>query len=175
MGIFIVNFGHISDLYLVSFLLTLNRQMFAGVKFKGTRNQRNFLGSQCYTRGIWKCSKGLEKIGFWTCQTFQDSKSGNWNCYKISLKITHNSCEPQKTPLLKLIYIAGKTACSLRSTHNWIHSIFSFFCDSYKSWSTRFVSLKPCVGFSIFDSASFLLKFIFLFYKIHGLFDFKTS
>ena len=41
------------------------------------------------------------------------------------------------------------------------------------SWSTRFVSLIACVG-SIFDSVSFLLKFIsFLFNKKHGLFDFK--
>ena len=41
--------------------------------------------------------------------------------------------------------------------------------------STRFVSLKLCVGFSIFDSVSFLLKFIFLFDKMHWLFDFLTS
>ena len=34
---------------------------------------------------------------------------------------------------------------------------------------------KVCVGFSIFNSVSFLLKFIFLFNKKHGLFDFKTS
>ena len=47
--------------------------------------------------------------------------------------------------------------------------------NSYMSWNTRFVSLKLCVGFSIFDSLSFLLKFIFLFNKMHELFDFKTS
>ena len=34
---------------------------------------------------------------------------------------------------------------------------------------------KTVVGFSIFDSVSFLLKFIFLFNKIHEPFDFKTS
>ena len=34
---------------------------------------------------------------------------------------------------------------------------------------------KMCGGFSIFDSVLFLLKFIFLFNKMHGLFDFKTS
>ena len=44
---------------------------------------------------------------------------------------------------------------------------------SYMSWSTRFVSLKLGLGFSIFDSVPFLLKFIFLFNKIHRLF--KTS
>ena len=30
------------------------------------------------------------------------------------------------------------------------------------SWSTKLVSLKLCVGFSIFDSVLFLLKFILL-------------
>ena len=36
-------------------------------------------------------------------------------------------------------------------------------------------SLKLSVGFSIFDSLSILLKFIFLFNKKNGLFEFKTS
>ena len=42
-------------------------------------------------------------------------------------------------------------------------TVLLLICDSYMSWSTRFVSLKLCVGFSIFDSVSFLLKFIILF------------
>ena len=42
------------------------------------------------------------------------------------------------------------------------------------SWSLSFVPLKLCVGFSMFDSLSFLLKFIFFFKKIDGRFDFKT-
>ena len=54
-------------------------------------------------------------------------------------------------------------------------TVLLLICDSYMSWNTRFVSQKQCVGFSIFDSVSLLLKFIFLFNKIHGLFDFKTS
>ena len=52
-------------------------------------------------------------------------------------------------------------------------TVLLLICDSYMS--TRFVSVKLCVGFSIFDSVPFLLKFIFLFNKMHGLFDFKTS
>ena len=68
-----------------------------------------------------------------------------------------------------------------------VHKMLSFFfsklqlitvllliCHSYMSWSTRFISLNLCVGFSISDSISFLLKYIFLFHKTHGLFDFKT-
>ena len=47
-------------------------------------------------------------------------------------------------------------------------------CDSYMNWSTRFISLKLCVRFSIFHSVSFLLKFIFFSNKMHGLFDFKN-
>ena len=45
--------------------------------------------------------------------------------------------------------------------------------DSYTS--TRFVSLNVYLVFSIFDSVSFLLKFMFLFNKKHELFNFKTS
>ena len=54
-------------------------------------------------------------------------------------------------------------------------TVLPLISDPYMSWSTRFVSLKLCVGFSVFDSVSFWLKFIFLFNKMHGLFDFKTS
>ena len=43
------------------------------------------------------------------------------------------------------------------------------------SRSTRFVSLKLREGFSIFDSISFLLKFLFLFNKMHGFFELKKS
>ena len=46
--------------------------------------------------------------------------------------------------------------------------------DSYMSLSTRFVSLKVSGGFSLFDFVSFLLKFIFLFNKMHELCEFKT-
>ena len=42
--------------------------------------------------------------------------------------------------------------------------------SSYKGWSTRFTSLKLCLGFSIFNSVSFLLKSIFLFNKLHERF-----
>ena len=54
-------------------------------------------------------------------------------------------------------------------------SQFYFISDSYKIGSTRFGSLKLLVEFSILDSVSFELKFIFLFKKMHGLFNFKTS
>ena len=47
--------------------------------------------------------------------------------------------------------------------------------ESYMSWSTRFVNPKVCVGFSIFDSVLYFLRFKFLFNKKHGLFDFKRS
>ena len=46
-------------------------------------------------------------------------------------------------------------------------TVLLFICDSYISWSTGCVSLKHCVGFSFFDSVSFLLKFRFLVNKIH--------
>ena len=38
--------------------------------------------------------------------------------------------------------------------------------NSYTSWSKWFISLKLCMGFSIFDSVSFLLYFVFFSTKI---------
>ena len=46
--------------------------------------------------------------------------------------------------------------------------------DSYMSGSTRLISRKLCVGFSILDSDSLSLKFIYLFDKKHDFFGFKT-
>ena len=50
-------------------------------------------------------------------------------------------------------------------------TVLLLICNSYINWSTRFASLKLCIGFSIFHCVSFLLRFIFLFNKMHGLFD----
>ena len=46
------------------------------------------------------------------------------------------------------------------------HSFFFLICDSYTSWSIRFISLKLCEIFHL-GSVTFLLKFIFLFNKKH--------
>ena len=51
-------------------------------------------------------------------------------------------------------------------------TILLSICNFYMSWRTRFISLKLCVGFSIFDSLSFSLKSIFLFSKMNGLYEF---
>ena len=42
-------------------------------------------------------------------------------------------------------------------------------CNLRFSYELSSASLKLFVGFSIFDSVPFLLKFIFLFIKMHGL------
>ena len=72
-----------------------------------------------------------------------------------------------------------------RQTLQKIHSFF--FCelqltpvlplirDSCMSWSTTFISWNVWVGFFIFYSTSFLLKFLFLFKKNDGFLNFKTS
>ena len=53
-------------------------------------------------------------------------------------------------------------------------TVLPLIWDSYLGLSARFVFLKLCVGFSIFDSVLFSLKFIFYFNKMHDLFGFKT-
>ena len=52
------------------------------------------------------------------------------------------------------------------------HHCFTLICNSYTSWSPWFIFLNL---FSIFDSFSFLLNFLFLLKKNHEHFDFKTS
>ena len=58
----------------------------------------------------------------------------------------------------------------IKGTTNAFFTVLLLICDSYMSWSTRFVPLKLCVEFFIFDSVSFSLKFILLFNKMHGPF-----
>ena len=48
-------------------------------------------------------------------------------------------------------------------------TVLLLICDYCMRRRTRFISLKLCVGFSVFDFESFLLKFIFLFNKMHEL------
>ena len=75
-------------------------------------------------------------------------------------KCIHYTIHWHKTQILKKI-IFGQ--------NKWYNKCLLFFfrvlqlvtdllliCDSYMSWSTRFVSLKLCVEFSIFDSVPFL-------------------
>ena len=64
------------------------------------------------------------------------------------------------------------------------NTLFSFVSSNSSQFYFQFAilawakvegsSLKNFVGFSIFDSV-LLSKFIFLFNKMHGLLDFKTS
>ena len=53
-------------------------------------------------------------------------------------------------------------------------TVLLLICNSLMSLSTKFISLKLCVEIYVFDSVSFLLKLIFLFNKMHGLFKFKV-
>ena len=59
--------------------------------------------------------------------------------------------------------------CELQLT-----TVLLLICDSHMSWRIGFVSLKPCVGFSIFESFSLLSNFIFLFNEDQRFLDFKT-
>ena len=67
----------------------------------------------------------------------------------------------------------------LMNTSGWLLLVL-FFLSRAPARKVLFLirdsyMLKLCVGFSILGSVPFLLKFIFVFNKKHGLFDFKTS
>ena len=53
-------------------------------------------------------------------------------------------------------------------------TVLTLICNSYMT-EAQVSSLKLYVGFSIFDSVSYSLNFIFLFNKMLELFDFKAS
>ena len=72
------------------------------------------------------------------------------------------------------MYIEVKRTCQkknpseqIKGTRNVLFIILrapthhSFTFDSYTSCSRRFISLKVCVGFSVFDSVSLLLSLYF--------------
>ena len=69
--------------------------------------------------------------------------------------------------MLKIFFLRTKLtlqkidSCFFRELQ--LITILILIDNAYASWSTRFISLKLCVGFSFFDSVSFLLYFIFFF------------
>ena len=95
-----------------------------------------------------------------------------WKCIQYNIHW-------DKTDMLKKFpsdKISGiKHALFFLSFSFFLVKVLFLICDSYMIWSTRFVSVKLYVKFSIFDSVLFLLNFTFMFHKMHGLFDFKTS
>lgn len=87
---------------------------------------------------------GTKKVGFSRPRAMQVGSWGPLRAWKIldfelprhfnaailasktslrSVKIIQNTCETEKIPLLKLIYTDWKTDYTLRSMHNWTHSV----------------------------------------------------
>ena len=94
---------------------------------------------------------------FWKCIRY----TIHWDKTQMSKKFPSDKINGTKNALFFLL-------------RPWLIAVLLLICDSYMSWSTMFVSLKLSVGFSIFNLVSFLSTFLFLFNKLHGLFDFKT-
>ena len=82
------------------------------------------------------------------------------------LKCIYYTMHWDKTQMLKkfsLVKINGTNNALFFLSRAPTHTVLLVVCNFYMSWSTRFVSIKLCVGCSIFDFVSFWLKFIFLF------------
>ena len=93
------------------------------------------------------------------------------NCYVFILNF--HSSKYQKQYSFWYLYYFGRPQDVILELQ--LVTVLFLICSFYMSRRTRLVSVKLYVEFSIFDSVSFLLKFIFLFNKMHGLFDLKTS
>ena len=87
-----------------------------------------------------------------------------WKCVQYTIHW-------DRTQMLKIFLRTKQTVQKMHSSFFrkfQLTTVLLLICDSYISWRTRFFSLKMCVRFSIFDSF-FLLKFLVLFNKMHGL------
>ena len=118
------------------------------------------------------------------CNDFKNKQKSVWSnvfwYVKVCIiwKFTQYTLLWDKTQMSKKFHsdkINGKKVSSFFFCELQLITVSLLICDSYMNWSTKFVSLKLYVWLSIFDTISFLLKFKFLFNKMHGLFDFRTS
>ena len=91
-----------------------------------------------------------------------------WKCIQYTIHWN-------KTQILKK-FPSDKINCTKKiKIELHLITVLRLIYDFYMSWSTRFFSSSFCVGFSIFDSVLFLLKFMILFNKMHGIFDLEKS
>ena len=115
-----------------------------------------------------------------TLKAFEDYKNKQkkyevmfFDMYVYSENVSNNRDKTWKLKKFPLHKKNGTKIPSFFFCEFQLVTVLLLFYDLYMSWSTSFVSLKLCLGFSILDSVSFLLKFIILLKKMHGLFDFK--
>ena len=92
--------------------------------------------------------------------------------YSIQHKCQNETQMPKKIPSDKM---NGAENALFFVSRPRIHHRFTFDLRLLYELKHKVCLSKAVCGFSILNSISFLLKFIFLFNKIHGLFDFKTS
>ena len=123
-------------------------------------NQDNDFDELCWAEFLllFLCFPVLKVCIFWKCIQY----TIHWDKKQMLKKLHSDKIRVQKMP-------------SFFFRELQLITVLLLICDSYMSWSTRFVSLKLHMEFFISDSVSLLSKFIFLFNKVHELFDFKTS
>ena len=105
-----------------------------------------------------KCKKYGKVCVFWKCIQY----TTHWDETQMLKKIPSNKINGTKNALFFL---------SQAPTHHG----FTFNLRFLHELKHKVRLLKLCVGFFIFDYVSFFLKFMFLFNKMHVVFDFKTS
>ena len=109
-----------------------------------------------------KCMKQYflkwKSILFWNCIQYNI----HWDKIQMLKKFPSDKIKSTKNALCFLLQAPT-------------HQSFFLFCDSYMSYRTRFVSLKLCVVFSIFDSVWFLFWFLSLCFFSAKCMDSLTS
>ena len=98
--------------------MSFNRFIHKTDESGGTKKQRIFRGHVLCIWGSGVALRAWKTLDFELPRHFNIGILAAKIALKHQSKIIHNTCEPKKTSLLKLIYIEGKTDYSLRSTHN---------------------------------------------------------
>ena len=137
LGIFILLFQVLWNDYLVRYLSLIYR-FGTGVSLLPLRDTLNAFGD------FQKRNKGVWSNAFWKC--------------------VHDTIHWDNRHIQKIPFGQSKKYKKMFSfffREFQLIAVLLLICDSYMNWSIIFVPLKLRVGFSIFDSVSFLLKFIF--------------
>ena len=109
-------------------------------------------------RNIWSSSKkSSNDFRTHTLKAFHHFKNKQQKCMKLSF-LTCKSINILKVVYTLRIKQAVQKMLSFFFRELQLITVLLLICDSYMSWSPRFVSLKICVEFSIFWSRFVFIK-----------------
>ena len=160
----------------ITYFIIMTLFLLTGFKYpKSTRRFLHLRRNESHITIHWRCmkilkiSKNVHEVIF----------SDIWKCiYLIKRKFIQYLIHWEKTQMLKKVPL-DKIKSQIIHFFDFLKlqliTVVILIHNFYTSWSTRFISLKACLGFSIINFVLFSLKFSFLFNKKQEIFEFQPS